>query len=100
MLLNNVLFYMMVTEAGICLVLSLPFGQWLSHAAVSFLVRHLGHKEAVNTIATVVLALVTVLFICTHLTPCLVTYSLQAPVYPNPLLTPFSIGSLVILYNV
>uniref|UniRef100_A0AAV1TV31 Endoplasmic reticulum transmembrane protein n=1 Tax=Peronospora matthiolae TaxID=2874970 RepID=A0AAV1TV31_9STRA len=63
MLLNNVLFYMMVTEAGICLVLSLPFGQWLSHAAVSFLVRHLGHKEAVNTIATVVLALVTVLFI-------------------------------------
>ncbi|CAI5740340.1 unnamed protein product [Hyaloperonospora brassicae] len=64
MLLNTALFYMMLTEAAICLVLSLPVGQWLSHAAVSFLMRAIGRRDSLaNTVATVVLALVSLLFL-------------------------------------
>ncbi|POM72014.1 membrane protein [Phytophthora palmivora] len=62
MLLNQLMFWMMVTEAAICLVLSLPFGQWLSHAVISFLAKNLKDTPA-NTVATVVLAIVSILFI-------------------------------------
>jgi hypothetical protein len=66
MLLNHLMFWMMVTEASICLVLSLPFGQWLSHAVISFLVKHVGGKDSPAKMgATVVLAVVSILFLCT-----------------------------------
>ncbi|KAG6612132.1 ap-3 complex subunit [Phytophthora cinnamomi] len=64
MLLNHLMFWMMLTEGAICLVLSLPFGQWLSHAVISFLMKHLGGKDSpANMVATVVLAVVSLLFI-------------------------------------
>ncbi|KAG7384518.1 hypothetical protein PHYPSEUDO_002506 [Phytophthora pseudosyringae] len=64
MLLNLFMFWMMITEAGICLVLSLPFGQWLSHAVISFLTKNLGGKDSpANMVATVVLAVVSILFL-------------------------------------
>ncbi|OWY92233.1 putative membrane protein [Phytophthora megakarya] len=64
MLLNHLMFWMMITEALICLVLSLPFGQWLSHAVISFLMKNLGGKDSpANTVATVVLAIVSILFL-------------------------------------
>ncbi|KAE9326391.1 hypothetical protein PF008_g16665 [Phytophthora fragariae] len=64
MLLNRLMFWMMVTEGVICLVLSLPFGQWLSHAVISFLMKHLSGKDSpANMVATVVLAVVSLLFI-------------------------------------
>nr|AAP86966.1 unknown [Phytophthora sojae] len=64
MLLNHLMFWMMMTEGAICLVLSLPFGQWVSHAVISFLMKHLGGKDSpANMVATVVLAIVSLLFI-------------------------------------
>ncbi|KAL7689957.1 putative B-cell receptor-associated protein [Plasmopara halstedii] len=64
MLLNRFLFWMMVTEAIICLILSLPFGQSVSHAVVSFLMRHLAGRDSLtNLVATVVLAIVSILFV-------------------------------------
>lgn len=64
MLLNRFLFWMMVTEAVICLILSLPFGQRVSHAVVSFLMKHLAGKDSLtNLVATVVLAIVSILFV-------------------------------------
>ncbi|KAF4316920.1 hypothetical protein BBO99_00006419 [Phytophthora kernoviae] len=64
MLINHMLFWMMITEATICLVISLPFGQWISHAVISFLAKNVGGKDSpANMVATVVLALVSLLFI-------------------------------------
>ncbi|KAG1695367.1 hypothetical protein DVH05_020405 [Phytophthora capsici] len=64
MLLNHVMFWMMMTEAAICVVLSLPFGQWISHAVISFLMKNLGGKDSpANMVATVVLAVVSILFL-------------------------------------
>ncbi|CAI5718541.1 unnamed protein product [Peronospora destructor] len=63
MLLNQFMFWMMVTEALICLILSLPFGQRLSYAVISFLMRYFGKESPANTVATVILALVSILFI-------------------------------------
>ncbi|KAK1943130.1 B-cell receptor-associated protein 29 [Phytophthora citrophthora] len=64
MLLNHFMFWMMMTEATICLVLSLPFGQWISHAVISFLMKNLGGKDSpANMVATVVLAVVSILFL-------------------------------------
>lgn len=45
-------------------MLSLPFGQWLSHAVISFLMKNLGGKDSpANMVATVVLAVVSLLFL-------------------------------------
>ncbi|CAI5705669.1 unnamed protein product [Peronospora farinosa] len=63
MLLNQFMFWMMVTEALICLILSLPFGQRLSYAVISFLMRYFGKDSPANTVATIILALVSILFI-------------------------------------
>ncbi|CAH0514569.1 unnamed protein product [Peronospora belbahrii] len=64
MLLNNLMFWMMVVEAVICLMLTLPFGQWLSYTMMSFLMKYLDDKNSpVNTMATIVLALVAILFL-------------------------------------
>eukprot|EP00644_Phytophthora_capsici_P008924 jgi/Phyca11/504124/fgenesh2_kg.PHYCAscaffold_6_\ len=58
------MFWMMMTEAAICVVLSLPFGQWISHAVISFLMKNLGGKDSpANMVATVVLAVVSILFL-------------------------------------
>ncbi|KAF1776143.1 hypothetical protein JG687_00005433 [Phytophthora cactorum] len=62
MLLNSLMFWMMITEAGICLLLSLPYGQWISHAVISFLAKNLKYTPA-NMVATVVLSVVSILFL-------------------------------------
>ncbi|KAG3091135.1 hypothetical protein PI124_g5912 [Phytophthora idaei] len=62
MLLNSLMFWMMITEAGICLLLSLPYGQWVSHAVISFLAKNLKYTPA-NMVATVVLSVVSILFL-------------------------------------
>ncbi|RAW30040.1 hypothetical protein PC110_g13605 [Phytophthora cactorum] len=56
------MFWMMITEAGICLLLSLPYGQWISHAVISFLAKNLKYTPA-NMVATVVLSVVSILFL-------------------------------------
>ncbi|KAG7395680.1 hypothetical protein PHYBOEH_003359 [Phytophthora boehmeriae] len=68
MLINQLLFYMMITEATICLVISLPFGQSVSLAVISFLARTIGNNSYANTAATVVVTLVTLLFMSDILT--------------------------------
>lgn len=64
MLLNQILFWMMISEAVICLIISLPFGKRVSLAVIQFLTNRLRYTS-VSWIATVVLALVSILFVCT-----------------------------------
>uniref|UniRef100_K3WFP5 Endoplasmic reticulum transmembrane protein n=1 Tax=Globisporangium ultimum (strain ATCC 200006 / CBS 805.95 / DAOM BR144) TaxID=431595 RepID=K3WFP5_GLOUD len=64
MLLNYVLFWMMVAEAMICLVISLPFGQKISQKIIQFLTSRLGGKDSNASMAvTIILALVSILFL-------------------------------------
>ena len=65
MLINVLLFWMMVTEAMICLVISLPFGKGVTQSIIQFLSTHLGGKDSIaSTLAKVITGLVTVLFLC------------------------------------
>ncbi|KAF1318752.1 Ap-3 complex subunit, partial [Globisporangium splendens] len=64
MLLNYVLFWMMVVEAVVCLVISLPFGQRISQKIIQLLASRLGGKDSNASMAvTIVLALVSILFL-------------------------------------
>lgn len=65
MLLNHVLFWMMLTEGAICLVLSLPVGKSLLHAVVQFASSRLAGPNA-NTAVSVVLGIVSLLFLCAY----------------------------------
>ncbi|KAI9980627.1 hypothetical protein PInf_009930 [Phytophthora infestans] len=62
MLLNKLMFWLMITEAVVCLLLSLPFGQWIAHAVITFLAKTLKDTPA-STVATVVLSIISLLFI-------------------------------------
>lgn len=69
MLLNHVLFWMMLTEGAICLVLSLPVGKSLLHAVVQFASSRLAGPNA-NTAVSVVLGIVSLLFLCASFLLC------------------------------
>lgn len=64
MLLNQILFWMMISEAVICLVISLPFGKRVSLTVIQFLTNQL-RDTAASWFATVILALISILFLCT-----------------------------------
>lgn len=64
MLLNQILFWMMISEAVICLIISLPFGKKISLKVIQFLAAQFGGKDSwASLIATVILALVSILFV-------------------------------------
>lgn len=63
MLLNHVLFWMMLTEGAICLVLSLPVGKSVLHAVVQFASSRMAGPNA-STAVSVVLGIVSLLFLC------------------------------------
>lgn len=66
MLLNKLLFWLMIVEAVVCLLISLPFGHRATQAIVQFIAVRWGDRGSIpSIIATVVLALVTILFLCT-----------------------------------
>ncbi|DAZ93101.1 TPA: hypothetical protein N0F65_006853 [Lagenidium giganteum] len=64
MLLNYLMFWLMCTEAAICLLISLPFGKGMMLSVINFLSSRVGGKDSVAaTVANIVLALVTLLFL-------------------------------------
>lgn len=65
MLLNHMLFWMMIAEGIVCLVVSLPFGQKITLGVITFLSKQFGGRDSkASLIATVVLSLVGLMFIC------------------------------------
>lgn len=67
MLLNRLLFWMMIAEGAVCLVISLPFGQSVSLSVINFLSKQLGGKDSKASLAaTILLALVSLMFICAY----------------------------------
>jgi hypothetical protein len=67
MLLNRLLFWMMIAEGAVCLVISLPFGQSVSLSVINFLSKQLGGKDSKASLAaTILLALISLMFICAY----------------------------------
>ncbi|TMW61593.1 hypothetical protein Poli38472_012784 [Pythium oligandrum] len=64
MLLNHLLFWMMLSEAAVCLLLSLPVGQGASQAVIRFLSARLGGPNSTaSSIGKVLLTLVALFFL-------------------------------------
>ncbi|TYZ58658.1 hypothetical protein PybrP1_003804 [[Pythium] brassicae (nom. inval.)] len=64
MLLNQILFWLMIVEAVVCLIISLPFGHRATQAVVQFIAARIGGRDSIPSImATVMLALVSILFL-------------------------------------
>ncbi|KAJ0400422.1 hypothetical protein P43SY_001700 [Pythium insidiosum] len=64
MLINYLLFWMMITEGVVCLLISLPFGQGVMQGVVQFFSSRFGGRDSMaSSVATVVLAIVALLFL-------------------------------------
>lgn len=68
MLLNQILFWLMIVEGVVCLLISLPFGQRASRAVIQFLAARIGGRGSwAAFFASLALALVSILFACTFI---------------------------------
>ncbi|GLE01464.1 hypothetical protein PINS_up010294 [Pythium insidiosum] len=64
MLINYLLFWMMITEGVVCLLISLPFGQGVMQSVVQFFSSRFGGRDSMaSSVGTVLLAIVALLFL-------------------------------------